>query len=140
MTAPERRGRNGLLKSSSLGMRREEEMRAWRHRVDSPQDDGSSSWLLIHQTHPCGPRLTLHPRMTITPCHTPQLDPSMECVCVTERGRNVSRVCGLCRGVCHLLSHNTLGIVCVCVKRAASWGTHPVTMLCYYLSNGGYQS
>lgn len=139
MAAPERRGRDRLLKSSSLGMKGEEEMRTWRHGVDSPQDDGSSSWLLIHQTHPCGPRLTLHPTVTNTPCHTPQLDLHMERVCVTERGRNASRACGLCHGVCHLLSHNTLGIVCACVcrgKEGCFLGDPSVTMLCYYLSNG----
>lgn len=49
---------------------------------------------------------------------------------------------GLCLGVCHLLSHSTLGIVCVCVweGEAGSSGSHPMRMLCYYLSSGGYES
>lgn len=50
----------------------------------------------------------------------------------------------MCCSVCHLLSHNTLGVVCVCVcvgkEGAGSWGSHPVMMLCYYLSSGGYES
>lgn len=52
-------------------------------------------------------------------------------------------VCGLCQGVCHLLSYSILGIMCmVCVlaTRACSWGSHSVRMLHYYLSSGGYES
>lgn len=96
MAAPERRGWEDLLKSSSLGVRGEEEMRGWRHGVNSPQENDSSSWLLIHQTHPCGPRLTLHPTMNNTSCHTPQLDPGMECVCVSQRGGGTGAECVVC--------------------------------------------
>lgn len=95
MAAPERRGWEGLLKSSSLGVRGEEEMRGWRHGVNSPQENDSSSWLLIHQTHPRGPRLTLHPAMNNTPCHTPQLDPEHG-VCVSQRGGETGAECVAC--------------------------------------------
>lgn len=90
MAAPERRGRDGPLKSS-FSTRREEETRARRHRVDSPRGDGSSSWLLIHQTHPA-PQRDGHPR------HTPQLDPHMErvCVCVSQRGGGTRAECVAC--------------------------------------------
>lgn len=76
----------------------------------SPTLDSSLSLLLIHPTSPVD--LDSPSTMTNSPCHTPQLDPCLERPCVCCVGKKGS---GLCYGVCHLLSHNTLGIVCVFV-------------------------
>ncbi len=151
-------GREGLLKSSTLGKGERRGWVRWRDGVCFPQGDAAShcykhsqtlhsslSLLLIHPTYPLW-TLT-HPPWRTPPAtrHTwPMLGVAV-CVLGGERkGGGWVGVCGLCLGVCHLLSYNTLGIVCICVyvwgKRAGSWGTHPVRMLCYYLSSRGYES
>lgn len=92
-------------------------MRGWRHRVDSPQEDDSSSWLLIHQTPPCGPRLTLRPNMNNNPCHTPQLDPGVECVCHREgEEREQCVACVVVFATCCRVMPWEL-CVCVCVGK-----------------------
>lgn len=144
-------GRGVLLKSSTLG---KGERRGWV--------DGGMECALLRETPPLiatntakpstppslsfwftrlipyGPRLTLHHDWLPLPHATtwPMLG---EAVCLCIREGEGGSVCGLCHGVCHLLSHNTLGTVCA-QKRAGSWGTHPVRMLCYYLSSGWYES
>lgn len=159
MAAPERRG-GRPAKGLHFRQRGEEGLSGCRDVVCFPQGDAttqcykhsqtlhSSSSLSLWFTWliPCGPQVTLHdehpqPHATLDPC----LLRLCACVCALGRGRKgEGSVCGLCCGVCHLLSHNTLGIVsvfvCVCGKRAGSYGTYPVRMLCYYLSYGGYES
>lgn len=151
--------RRGSLKSSTLGKRERRGWSGWRDGVCALLWE-KLPLIATNTAKPSAPPspsdspdlspVDLGSPSTITnsPCHTPQLDPCLERLRVFGEGQEKKEgsMCGLCHGVCHLLPHNTLGIVCVCVcvwgraKRGGSWGTHPVRMLCYYLSSGEYES
>lgn len=84
--------------------------------------------------------------MTNSPCHTPQLDPCLEtlcvCVCLGGGGKEGERVWLVSWCLPPAVTQYLGNYVCVCVgkKRAGSWGTHPARMLCHYLSSAGYES
>lgn len=98
-------GRGGLLKSSTLG---KEEGRGWVDGACFPRGDAATHCSKRCQT--LGSSLALPSRFARFNLSAPprrQLDPYGG----KRGGKKRKCVCGLCHGVCHLLSHITLGIV-----------------------------